>query len=60
MPSTPMRSSLRDQIAAKRAEARNSPVPRRAKGQGPVIEALEDRTVPGQVAKAARNGECGV
>ena len=62
-------SRIRDQIAAKRAEAQNSPARRaqnvsaasaaaRARGFGTgSTEKLEDRTVTSQVKKAARSGE---
>lgn len=47
--------SLREQIAARRAEARASPA-RPKRGAVPVAE-LEDKTVRGQVGRAARSGE---
>lgn len=60
-------SRIRDQIAAKRAEAQKTPARRAqavsaasnaasARGFGAASETLDDRTVSSQVRKAARSG----
>ena len=71
MPATPGTPSVRDHIAAKRAEARQANASQRVREasklsstlstptnrNGPSAEVLEDKTVPGQIAKAAKSGQ---
>lgn len=49
-------SRIREQLAAKRAEARNSPA-RPVRGAPPRTEALEEATVESQVSRGRRTGE---
>lgn len=49
-------STLREQIAARRAAARSSPA-RKNPGFAPTAR-LADKTVAGQVSKARQSGEC--